>query len=45
MFMDAQDKLSTGEPQGFAIQLARETYTILHASSPLLTRARSKLRT
>jgi hypothetical protein len=26
MFMDAQDKLSTGEPQGVAIQLARETY-------------------
>ena len=26
MFMDAQDKLSTGEPQEVAIQLARETY-------------------
>jgi phosphatidylserine/phosphatidylglycerophosphate/cardiolipin synthase-like enzyme len=26
MFMDAQDKLSTGEPQQVAIQLARETY-------------------
>jgi PLD-like domain len=26
MFMDAQDKLSTGEPQEAAIQLARETY-------------------
>jgi PLD-like domain len=26
MFMDAQDKLSGGEPQGVAIQLARETY-------------------
>ena len=26
MFMDAQDKLSTGEPQAVAIQLARETY-------------------
>jgi hypothetical protein len=26
MFMDAQDKLSSGEPQEVAIQLARETY-------------------
>jgi hypothetical protein len=26
MFMDAQDKLSAGEPQEVAIQLARETY-------------------
>ncbi|MGZ3295728.1 MAG: phospholipase D-like domain-containing protein [Xanthobacteraceae bacterium] len=26
MFMDAQDKLSTGEPQEVAIQLARETH-------------------
>jgi len=26
MFMDAQDKLSTGEPQEAALQLARETY-------------------
>src|SRR4029077_13298048 len=26
MFMDAQNKLSTGEPQDVAIQLARETY-------------------
>jgi hypothetical protein len=26
MFMDARDKLSTGEPQEVAIQLARETY-------------------
>jgi hypothetical protein len=26
MFMDVQDKLSTGEPQQVAIQLARETY-------------------
>ena len=26
MFMDAQDNLSTGEPQEVAIQLARETY-------------------
>ncbi len=26
IFMDAQDKLSTGEPQEVAIQLARETY-------------------
>src|SRR5258708_24280595 len=26
MFMDAKDKLSTGEPQEVAIQLARETY-------------------
>jgi hypothetical protein len=26
VFMDAQDKLSTGEPQQVAIQLARETY-------------------
>jgi hypothetical protein len=26
VFMDAQDKLSTGEPQQVAVQLARETY-------------------